>query len=195
MLERDRMLRGEAYNPRDAALLATAQRARALIAEFTSLPWLDSSRRRDILVNLLGSVGDGVWIESPFFCEYGENLYIGSDSFVNVNCVFLDAAEIRIGRNALIGPAVQLLTVSHPLGARNRVISEEDRPSGSTPYVTIASAIRIGDNAWIGGGTIVLPGVSIGDNVTIGAGSIVTSDIPADSLAFGQPCRVQRSLL
>jgi maltose O-acetyltransferase len=189
------MLRGEPYNPRDAALLATAQRARALIAEFTSLPWLDSSRRRDILVQLLGDVGDGVWIESPFFCEYGENLYIGPHSFVNVNCVFLDAAEIRIGRNTLIGPGVQLLTVSHPLRAGDRVISAEDRPSGGAPYVTLASAIRIGDDVWIGGGTIVLPGVSIGDNVTIGAGSIVTSDIPADSLAFGQPCRVQRSLL
>lgn len=183
------------YDPRDATLLAKAQRARALIAEFTSLPWLDASRRRNILVQLLGDVGDGVWIESPFFCEYGENLYIGAHSFVNVNCVFLDAAEIRIGHNALIGPGVQLLTVSHPLRARDRVISAADRASSGTPYVTHASPIRIGDNAWIGGGTIVLPGASIGDNVTIGAGSIVTSDIPSDSLAFGQPCRVRRSLL
>jgi maltose O-acetyltransferase len=195
MLERDRMLRGEPYNPRDESLLASARRARALIAEFASLPWLDVTRRRNILVQLLGDVGDGVWIESPFFCEYGENLYIGPDSFVNVNCVFLDAAEIRIGRNTLIGPGVQLLTVSHPLRARDRVISAPDRAPGGAPYVTQASPIRIGDNVWIGAGAIVLPGVRIGDNVTIGAGSIVTSDIPADSLAFGQPCRVQRSIL
>ena len=182
------------YDPRDETLLAKAHRARRLIAEFTSLPSVDASQRRSILVQLLGDAGDGVWIEPPFFCEYGANLYIGPHSFVNVNCVFLDAAEIRVGRNTLIGPGVQVLTVSHPLRARDRVVSAEDRASGSGPYVAHASPIRIGDNVWIGGGTIVLPGVSIGDNVTIGAGSVVTSDIPADSLAFGQPCRVQRSL-
>lgn len=195
MPERDRMLRGEPYNPRDETLLGTAQRARALIAEFTALPSADAARRRNILAQLLGGVGDDVWIEPPFFCEYGNNIYIGSRSFVNVNCVFLDAAEIRIGQNALIGPCVQLLTVSHPLRAGDRVVSVENRVVGGPPYVTLASPIVIGDKVWIGGGTIVLPGVSIGDNVTIGAGSIVTSDIPADSLAFGQPCRVRRSLL
>ncbi len=195
MLERDRMLRGESYNPRDEALLATAQRARALIADFTAVPSAETARRRNILAQLLGAVGDGVWIESPFFCEYGNNIYIGTDSFVNVNCVFLDAAEIRIGQNALIGPGVQLLTVSHPLHARDRVIAAENRGPGGAPYVTHAAPISIGDSVWIGAGTIVLPGVTVGDNVTIGAGSIVTSDIPADSLAFGQPCRVQRSLL
>jgi maltose O-acetyltransferase len=195
MLERDRMPSGEAYNSRDEALLGKAHRARALMAEFTSSSSLDVAQRRNVLAKLLGHVGDDVWIEPPFFCEYGENLYIGSHSFVNVNCVFLDAAEIRIGRNALIGPGVQLLTVSHPLRARDRIVSEENRRSGGAPYITYAAPISIGDNVWIGAGTIVLPGVTIGDNVTIGAGSIVTSDVPADSLAFGQPCRVQRSLV
>jgi len=194
MLERDRMLSGQPYNTRDEALLAKARRARALIAELSSQS-ADVSQRQRILAQLLGGVGDEVWIEPPFFCEYGDNIYIGALSFVNVNCVFLDAAEIRIGRNALIGPAVQLLTVAHPLRARERVVSAEDRAPGAPPYVTHASPIQVGDNVWIGGGTIVLPGVNIGDNVTIGAGSIVTSDIASDSLAFGQPCRVQRSLL
>jgi maltose O-acetyltransferase len=195
MPERERMLRGEPYDSRDAALLATAHRARALLAAFTAAPSTDAAQRRSILVQLLGEVGDDVWIEPPFFCDYGENVYIGANSFVNVNCVFLDSAEIRIGENALIGPAVQLLTASHPLRAADRVVPVENRTAGQSTYRTHASPIRIGDNVWIGAGTIVLPGVTIGDNVTIGAGSVVTGEIPADSLAFGQPCRVQRSLL
>jgi maltose O-acetyltransferase len=194
MSERDRMLRGEPYDTRDESLLATAHRARALLAEFAAAPSTDAARRRTILTQLLGGVGDDVWIEPPFFCDYGENVYLGDRSFVNVNCVFLDSAEIRIGANALIGPAVQLLTVTHPLRASERIVPNEERVAGRSPYRTHAAPIRVGDNVWIGAGTIVLPGVTIGDDVTIGAGSVVTSDIPAGSLALGQPCRVQRAL-
>jgi len=194
MLERERMLRGESYNSRDDALLATAHRARALLANFASTVSTDLEQRRKILTQLLGHVGEDVWIEPPFFCDYGENVYLGARSFVNVNCVFLDSAEIRIGRNALIGPAVQLLTPSHPLRAADRIVTAGNQLPNVSPYRTHALPIRIGDNVWIGGGTIVLPGVTIGDNVTIGAGSVVLSDIPSDSLAFGHPCRVQRSL-
>ena len=194
MNERDRMLHGEPYDTRDESLLATAHRARALLADFAAAPSTDALRRRAILTQLLGGVGDEVWIEPPFFCDYGENVHIGDRSFVNVNCVFLDSAEIRIGANALIGPAVQLLTVTHPLRARERIVPEDERVAGRSPYRTHAAPIRIGDNVWIGAGTIVLPGVTIGDDVTIGAGSVVTSDIPAGSLALGQPCRVQRAL-
>ncbi len=194
MLERERMLRGESYNSRDDALLATAHRARALLANFATTVSTDLEQRRKILTQLLGGVGEDVWIEPPFFCDYGENVYVGARSFVNVNCVFLDSAEIRIGANALIGPAVQLLTPSHPLRAADRIVTGENQPANVSPYRTHALPIRIGDNVWIGGGAIVLPGVTIGDNVTIGAGSVVLSDIPPDSLAFGHPCRVQRSL-
>ena len=194
MRERERMLRGEPYNARDDELIATAHRARALISAYSSTASTDAARRHQILADLLGEIGENVWIEPPFFCDYGENVYIGADTFVNVNCVFLDSAEIRIGRSAMIGPAVQLLTAFHPLLARERVIPLQNRVPGKAPYVTQASPIRIGDNVWIGGGAIVLPGVTIGDNVTIGAASLVTADIPADSLAYGQPCRVQRAL-
>lgn len=189
------MLRGDPYNARDESLLATAHRARALLAEFAAAPSTDTGQRRAILTRLLGDVGEDVWIEPPFFCDYGENVYIGPHSFVNVNCVFLDSAEIRIGANALIGPAVQFLTAFHPLLARERVVPESGRAPGQAPYINQALPIRIGNRVWIGGGAILMPGVTIGDNVTIGAGSVVTSDIPADSLAFGQPCRVQRSLV
>lgn len=192
--ERERMLAGESYNTRDDALLAAAFRARSLLSDFASIPATNIERRRAILEQLLGEAGEEIWIEPPFFCDYGMNVYIGARSFVNVNCVFLDAAEIRIGANALIGPAVQLLTASHPLRAEERIVPEAERISGRSPYNTHALPIRIGDNAWIGGGTIVLPGITIGDNVTIGAGSVVTADVPSDVLAFGNPCRVHRSL-
>lgn len=194
MRERDKMLAGDTYNARDSDLIATAHRARALIAAFTATPSTDVAERRRILTELLGGVGDDVWIEPPFFCDYGRNVHIGAHTFVNVNCVFLDSAEIRVGTNGMIGPGVQLLTAFHPLPARDRVIPAERRVVGNAPYVTQALPIRIGDNVWIGGGAIVLPGVTIGDNVTIGAASLVTADIPSDTLAFGQPCRVQRSL-
>lgn len=187
------MLRGETYNSRDPELLALAHRARALLARFAATPSTDGAARHQLLTELLGGVGAGVWIEPPFFCDYGAHVHLGADTFVNVNCVFLDSAEIRVGSNVLIGPGVQLLTVSHPLRSRDRVVPPALR-AGGAPYRTQARPITIGDGAWLGAGTIVLPGVTIGANTTIGAGSIVTADVPPDTLAFGQPCRVRRAL-
>ena len=192
--ERERMVRGDPYDTRDPELLTLAHRARALLAEFAATPSTDADARHAVLARLLGGVGEGVWIEPPFFCDYGVNIRIGPTSFVNANCVFLDSAEIRIGRNALIAPSVQLVTATHPLRAAERIVPEAERAPGRSPYRTHARPITIGDDVWIGAGTIVLPGVAIGDAATIGAGSLVTSDIPAHSLAFGQPCRVQRGL-
>jgi maltose O-acetyltransferase len=191
--ERERMLRGDIYDTRDAELLALAHRARALIASFTAAPSTDLVARRSILAELLGSVGEEVWIEPPFFVDYGAHTHIGDRTFVNVNCVFLDSAEIRIGADVLLAPAVQLLTATHPLKASERVPSAEERGSRS-PYCTYARPITIGDRVWLGAGAIVMPGVTIGDDVTIGAGSLVTTDIPSGSLAFGHPCKVQRAL-
>jgi maltose O-acetyltransferase len=192
--ERERMLRGDEYDSRDPELLAMAHRARALLASFSALPSTDGEARHALLVELLGEVGAGVWIEPPFFCDYGAQIALGDDTFVNTGCVFLDSAAIRIGAGGLLGPGVQLLTVTHPLRAADRVVHSSLRSGGHAPYRTHARPIHIGVNAWIGAGSIVLPGVTIGDNVTIGAGSIVTADIPSDTLALGAPCRVQRSL-
>ena len=204
------MLRGEPYDTRDAELLALAHRARALVASFAATPSTDSVARREILADLLGSVGEEVWIEPPFFVDYGAHVHIGDRTFVNVNCVFLDSAEIRIGTDGLIAPAVQLLKATHPVRASERVLPAtgrtqdtplhsgrtQDTPlhSGRTqdsPYRTFAKPITIGDRVWLGAGAIVMPGVTIGDDVTIGAGSLVTTDIPSGALAFGQPCRVR----
>jgi maltose O-acetyltransferase len=192
--ERQRMLRGDPYDSRDPELLALAHRARSLLAAFSAVPSTDSAARHAVLATLLGNVDDGVWIEPPFFCDYGQHIVIGPDSFINTNCIFLDSATITIGANVLIGPGVQLLTVSHPLRAADRIVPAAMRKPEQAPYRTHARPIVIHDNAWIGAGTIVLPGVTIGAGAVIGAASLVTSDVPADSLAFGVPCRVNRAL-
>ena len=192
--ERERMLAGEFYDSRDPELLALAQRARALLARFNASAATDGPGRRALLDQLLGTAGPGVWIEPPFFCDYGAHITIGAGTFINVNCVLLDSAEIRIGEEGLLGPGVQLLTAHHPLRAADRLSAGRSRDDPRSPYRTQASPIRIGDRVWFGAGTIVLPGVTIGDNVTIGAGSLVTEDLPPDVLAFGHPCRVQRTL-
>lgn len=192
LTNRERMLAGELYDTRDPELLAMAHRARELLAAFAAIPSVHGERRAMVLKSLLARVDDGVWIEPPFFCDYGSHVAIGANTFVNVNCVFLDSAPIEIGANCLIGPGVQLLTATHPLRADDRIV--RDRKPNESPYRSSAAPIRIGDNVWLGAATLVMPGVTIGDNTTIGAGSVVTHDVPADSLAFGNPCRVQRRL-
>jgi len=179
--QRERMLRGEPYDTRDPELLALAHRARALIAAFTAAASTDFATRQSILAELLGSVGEEVWIEPPFFVDYGAHVHIGDRTFVNVNCVFLDSAEIRIGSDGLIAPAVQLLTATHPLEAESRASRLE-----------YAEPISIGDDVWIGGGAIVLPGLAIGEGAVVGAGSVVTKDVPAGAVVTGNPARVIR---
>jgi len=194
MTERERMRSGQPYNSRDLELLALAHQARALCAEYAALPSTEAEERMRVLRRLLGAVGDGVWIEPPFFCDYGAHISIGEDSFVNVHCVMLDSADIRIGASTLLGPGAQLLTATHPLSARERIVPRADRAAGQPAYRTEARPITIGDRVWLGANVVVLPGVTIGNNVTVGAGSVVTRDLPDDVLALGQPCRVVRSL-
>ncbi len=188
------MLAGESYNPRDADLLALAHRARTLVARYGGTDFGDAAGRRTLLQQLFSEVGEGVWVEPPFFAEYGVHVTIGARTFVNVNSVLLDAAPIRIGADVLIGPGVQLLTATHPVEAVRRIVPGGSQPPGGAPYRTHAAPITIGRGAWLGAGTIVLPGVTIGDETTIGAGSLVTRDIPPAVLAVGSPCRVVRTL-
>lgn len=185
-----KMLDGEAYDSRDAELLELYHRARALILAYNTCHSRDTDQRMNLLGQLLGKVGKGVWIESPFFCDYGVNIEIGENTFVNTNCMFLDDNKIRIGKNGLIAPYVQIYTASHPLKAADRIYQEGE----STRYHTFTKPVIIGDNVWIGGNSVIFPGVTIGNNVTIGAGSVVTKDLPDDVLAFGNPCRVVKSL-
>jgi len=192
--EKQKMLAGEPYRSRDPELLAMHHRANDLLALFARTSSRDIERRNLLLRQLFGSIADRTWVEAPFYCDYGENIRIGSDCFINANCVFLDCNTISIGSNVLFGPAVQLYTVMHPLAASERLRFDDPEDPARSRYVTQAMPITIGDDAWIGGGAIVMPGVSIGARTTIGAGSVVTESIPEDSLAVGNPCRILRRL-
>lgn len=188
--EKEKMLSGEAYDSRDPELLELYHNARALILAYNQSDSRNRDERNWILGQMLGKVGTGVWIESPFFCDYGVNIEIGENTFVNTNCMFLDNNLIKIGKNGLIAPYVQIYTTSHPLNASNRIYQEGER----TRYRSSTKPVIIGDNVWIGGNSVIFPGVTIGNNVTIGAGSVVTKDIPDDVLAFGNPCQVVKKL-
>ncbi|NKI32978.1 sugar O-acetyltransferase [Croceivirga thetidis] len=190
MTEKEKMLGGLAYDSRDPELLEMYHRARSLLLDYNTLNSRMLEERIAILAKLLGTCGLGVWIETPFFCDYGTNISIGANTFVNTNCMFLDNNTIEIGENGLIAPYVQIYTATHPIKASERIHIND----GKSRYVTSTKPVRIGDNVWIGGNSIIFPGVTIGDNVTIGAGSVVTKDIPSNVFAFGNPCSVQKVL-
>ncbi|SHJ66608.1 sugar O-acetyltransferase [Pseudozobellia thermophila] len=186
MTEKEKMLNGDPYDSRDPELIKTYHKARKLLKRYNSLDSELLREREEVLSDLLGSKEAGVWIESPFFCDYGENISIGENTFVNTNCMFLDNNKITIGKNGLIAPYVQIYTAKHPLRASERIVDRR--------YLTSTKPVSIGDNVWIGGNSVIFPGVRIGNNVTIGAGSVVTKNIPDNVLAFGNPCKVRREL-
>lgn len=190
MTEKEKMLQGQNYNSRDPELIAMYHRARKLLKQYNNLDSNLEEERERILSELLCFKGTGVWIEAPFFGDYGDNISIGENTFINTNCMFIDNNKITIGKNGLIAPFVQIYTTTHPLNASERIISS----SAGTRYQASTKPIIIGDNVWIGGNSIIFPGVTIGNNVTIGAGSVVTKDIPDNVLAFGNPCEVRKKL-
>ena len=171
------------YDPSQPELVAARQRARALLARYNATAEEQADERASLLGELLARVGAEPWIEPPFFCDYGTNTSLGDRFYANAGCIFLDSAPVTIGDRALFGPAVQLLAATHPLEAELRAQGLE-----------YAEPISIGDDVWLGGGAIVLPGVTIGDRAVVGAGSVVTRDVPADVVVAGNPARVIRSL-
>lgn len=177
------MLKGELYLASDPELKELRNRARVLWQKFNMSSPMQEEERHQILLELLGRIENDVWIEPPFYCDYGQQIELEAGVYINMNCVFLDPTFIRIGSQTFIGPNVQLYTAYHPIDAETRVKGPE-----------LASPISIGKRVWIGGGVIVLPGVTIADDTTIGAGSVVTHDIPEGVLAAGNPCRIIRSL-
>ncbi len=180
--EREKMVAGDLYDPQDPELVAGRTRARDLLWTLNATRESDAVVRRRILDELFGSCGEGVWLQPPFYCDYGSNIHLGEKVYFNFNCVLLDVCEIRVGARTLFGPAVQIYAATHPLDAKLRKTRELGKP------------VTIGSDVWVGGGAIICPGVTIGDKSVIGAGSVVTKDVPADVLAVGNPCRVVREL-
>jgi maltose O-acetyltransferase len=180
--EREKMLAGELYDPFDPDLVTGRERARDLCQELNATREREGDERRRILRELFGAGGDTVWMQPPFFCDYGANIELGERVFFNFNCVVLDVCRVRIGDYTLFGPAVQIYTPMHPLDAMERRGKEFGKP------------VEIGADVWVGGGAIILPGVRIGSRTIIGAGSVVTRDVPDDVFAAGNPCRVIRTL-
>jgi maltose O-acetyltransferase len=176
--EREKMLANEPYIAADPELVGMMSKAQSLLHAYNLSHPHDRSQRQAIIKELFGSIGDNFKIEPSFRCDYGCHIYAGENLYINYDCVILDCNYVYLGNNVFIAPKVQIYTAYHPLDAATR-------RSG----VEMAAPITIGDDVWIGGGTIVCPGVSIGNNAVIGAGSVVTKNIPNDVVAVGNPAR------
>jgi maltose O-acetyltransferase len=180
--EKEKMLAGELYRSTDSELQAALAQAQRHLWRLNAIPNEDAQRFA-VLQAMLGQIGNGTQVKSPFSCDYGLHIRIGSKGFVNYGCVFLDCNLITIGDDAQIGPGVHIYTALHPVDA-------EIRRSG----LEGAKPVNIGHNVWLGGHCVICPGVTIGDNSVIGAGSVVVRDIPPNRVAVGNPCRVIREV-
>lgn len=181
LTEKEKMLSGQPYNASDPGLVRDRMNARSLIRAYNATIEDDARTRQGILSRLFSRVGPKVEIEPPFYCDYGYNVFAGDGLYMNFGCVILDCNRVVLGEKVLCGPYVQIFAAYHP-------VEPEARSAG----LELSSPVVIGDNVWIGGGSIICPGVTIGDNVTIGAGSVVVRDIPSDVVAAGNPCTVKR---
>lgn len=182
MSEKQKMLAGELYLASDPELKALHNQACHLTRLYNATTEDEIETRSQLLQDLFGKLGSNPQISPPFYCDYGSNIYVGDNLYMNYGCVILDCNTVHLGDNLLCGPYVQIYTAYHPTDPAQRLTGRE-----------LAAPIKIGDNVWIGGGAIIGPGVTIGDHTTIGAGSVVTKSIPANVVAVGNPCRVIRS--
>jgi len=180
--EKEKMLAGELYDALDPELVTARERARDLCQVLNATREREQEARRRILKELLGSGGDSVWMQPPFYCDYGSNIYLGDRVYFNFNCIILDVCEVRIGDFTFFGPAVQIYAATHPISPQLRRTQEFGKP------------VTIGSDVWVGGGAIICPGVTIGSKTVIGAGSVVTKDIPDSVVAAGNPCRIIREI-
>lgn len=187
--EKQKMLAGKLYDCGDQELLTTWHKAKDLVKAYNQCASADHKQKENILQQLLGGYDENLWITPPFYVDYGENIYFGKNCEVNMNCTFLDDNIIYIGDHALIAPNVQIYTAFHPTHMLDRF--GEIKEDGSFAFCkTQTKPVIIKDHVWIGGGTVILPGVTIGCNTVIGAGSVVTKDIPDNVIACGNPCRI-----
>jgi maltose O-acetyltransferase len=180
--EKEKMLSGENYFSNDKELSLDRNRVKKLLHKLNVVEYLMNGNARAILRELLPNAHKRIYIEPPFHCDYGYNIHLGEKVYFNVNCVVLDAAKVTIGSDVFIGPGVHIYTATHPTNVVER------------QKVEFAKPVSIGNDCWIGGNSVLCPGITIGNGVTIGAGSVVTKDIPENSLAVGNPARVIKKL-
>jgi maltose O-acetyltransferase len=183
MTEKNKMLSGQLYNPNDQILIEERHNARIIFQKINSLSDDQKKERKKLIYELLTSVNKNLWIEPPFYCDYGYNIKTGKNVFMNFNCCILDVMEVKIGNNVMLGPNVHIYTATHPLDIKTR-----------NSWLEFAKPICIGNDVWIGGGAIICPGVTIGNGAVIGAGSVVTKNIPDDVLAVGNPARIIKKI-
>lgn len=177
--EKEKMLSGELYNGGDAQLVKEREQARKLTRLFNQTLETEYDERKELLKSLFGSIGEQIHIEAPFQCDYGSNIYVGENFYANFDCLILDVAEVRIGANCFLAPGVHIYTAGHPLDPETR-----------NSMLEFGYPVTIGDNCWIGGRSVINPGVTIGNNVVVGSGSVVTKDVPDNVVVAGNPARI-----
>ena len=183
MTEKEKMLAGEMYDPADPELITERGTARLKTRLFNETLEYETDKRIEMLKNLFGSTGNSLYVEPTFRCDYGYNIHVGENFFANFDCVILDVCEVRIGDNCFVAPGVHIYTATHPIHPTERnTMREYGKP------------ITIGDNVWIGGRSVINPGVTIGDNVVVASGAVVTKDVPANVIVGGNPARVIKKI-
>ena len=184
MTEKEKRDIGELYDANyDKELLDEMLKTKELCYEYNNLRPSETKKKDELIKKILGRTGKNIRIEANFNCDYGYNIFVGENFYMNHNCIILDAGKVEFGDNVFIGPNCGFYTAGHPI--------EIDLRNKGLEY---AKPIEVGDNVWFGGNVVVLPGVTIGNNVTIGAGSVVTKDIPDNSIAYGNPCKKIKSI-
>ncbi len=189
MTEFEKKQSGKIYDARDPELRKQQNQAKNLMRQYNNLPTDNTEGRARVLTELFGQLGKNARVNQPVYVDYGYNIHLGNNSFINMHCTLLDTAPIVIGECTMVGPDVKIYTAVHALDGSERFWQE---PDGNAAVKTQTIPVHIGNYVWIGGGSIILPGVTLGNNVVIGAGSVVTESIPDNAIACGNPCKIVR---
>jgi maltose O-acetyltransferase len=183
MTEKEKMIAGELYNPKDEEIQKDFYKARVLLHKINTLSIEKKEERAEAIFKLIKNTDESTYIEPPFYCDYGYNIIAGKNLYINFNCCILDGTTVTFGDNVMIAPNVQIYTAAHPLNYK-------ERNSG----LEFAKPISIGNNVWIGGNSVLCPGVTLGNNVVVGAGSVVTKSFPDDVIIAGNPAKIIKTI-